>query len=168
MGASSDISEYCRTSETSPEPLSPYCTSSILDRPFHLLSSSLSCSSLNCFFSFPPSACLYPFPSTHSLPLPSTFSSFIFFFPLPPPFSHLSPSLPRPLSSVPAGYSPDLDFHFPPLSHSYPLFLAVASSPTCFLPSSFHHSIPFLSLAFSTLRFHSVLPCGFQGGLKRS
>ena len=172
MGAPSDISEYCRTSETSPEPLSPYCTSSISDRPFHLLSSSpLSCSLLDrlLFFFHPlPASILPPF-NPFPFPLPSTFSPFIFLFhPLPPPLSHLSPSLPRPLSSVPAGYSPDLDFHFPPLSRSYPLFLAVASSPTCFLPSSFHHSIPFLSLAFSTLRFHSVLPWGFQGGLKRS
>lgn len=81
MGAPSDISEYCRTSETSPGPLSPYCTSSISDKPFHLLSSSLSCSSLNrLLFLFPPSACLYPFPlNPFPFPLPSTFSPFIFF-----------------------------------------------------------------------------------------
>lgn len=167
MGEPSDISEYCRTSETRLEPLSPYCTSSISDRPFHLLSF-LSCSSLNrLLFFFHPLPVSMLFPSTrfssHCPPL-FLLSSF---FPLPPPLSHLLPSLPQPLSSVPAGYSPDLDFHFPPLSRSYPLFLTVASSPTCFLPSSFHHSIPFLYVAFPTLHFHSVLPWGFQGGLKR-
>lgn len=167
MGAPSDISKYCRTSKTSLEPLSPYCTSSISDRPFHL-SSFLSCSSTKLAPFLQPSACIYPFTSSsfssHCLPL----SLLLTFFLLPPPLSQVLPSLPRPLSSVPAGYSPDLDFHFPSLPRSYPFFLTVASSPTCFLPSSFHHSIPFLSMAFPTLHFHSMLPWGFQGGLKRS
>lgn len=164
MGAPSDISQYCRTSETSPEPLSPYCTSSISDRPFHLLSSSLPCSSLNCSFSFPASI-LSPqlFPS-HCPPLSSSFI-FFFFPPLPPPLSHLSPSLPRPLSSVPAGYSPDLDFHFPPLSHSYPLFLAEASSPWfAFCPPAFIS--PFLF--FPWLSPHCVFTACYLGDFKEA
>lgn len=107
MGAPSDISEYCRTSETGLEPLSLYCTSSIPDRPFHLLSF-LSCSSLN-----KPLFCLHPTPQPSSLPHCPPLFLLSSFTPLPPPLSHLLPSL-LPLSSVPAGYSPDLDFHFPP------------------------------------------------------
>lgn len=169
MGAPSDISEYYRTSETSPEPLRPYCTSSISDRPFHLLSSSLLLlTQALLFFStlcLPPSFPPQPLPS-HRPPLFSP-PPFIFFF-LPPPLSHLSPSLPRPLSSVPAGYSPDLDSFPSSIALLSPLPRWCLRPLARFLPSSFHHSIPFLSLAFSTLRFHSVLPWGFQGGLKRS
>lgn len=105
MGAPSDISEYCRTSETGLEPLSLYCTSSIPDRPFHVLSI-LSCSLLN-----KPLFCLHPSPSS----LPTALHSLSFHLSLPfHLLSHLLPSLSRPPSSVPAGYSPDLDFHFPP------------------------------------------------------
>lgn len=80
MGAPSDISEYCRTSETGLELLSLYCTSSTPDRPFHLLSI-LSCSSLN----KPLFASILP-PQLSSLPiaLHSLLSSFT---PLPPPLS---------------------------------------------------------------------------------
>lgn len=74
MGAPSDISEYCRTSETGLEPLSLYCTSSIPDRPFHVLSI-LSCSLLNKPLFF----CLHPSPLNPLLfPLPFTPSPFIF------------------------------------------------------------------------------------------
>lgn len=130
---------------------------------YHLLS----CSSLKRSFSFPPSACLHPFPPQ---PLPShrppLFSPppFIIFF-LPPPLSHLSPSLPRPLSSVPAGYSPDLDFHFPPLSHSYPLFLAEASGPwLAFCPPAF--ITPFLF--FPWLSPHCVFTACYLGDFKEA
>lgn len=166
MGAPSDISEYYRTSETSPEPLRPYCTSSISDRPFHLLSSSLLLlTQALLFFStlcLPPSFPPQPLPS-HRPPLFSP-PPFIFFF-LPPPLSHLSPSLPRPLSSVPAGYSPDLDFHFPPLSLSYPLFLAEASGPwLAFCPPAF--ITPFLF--FPWLSPHCVFTACYLGDFKEA
>lgn len=102
-----------RTSKKTLEPLSLYSTSCIWDGPFHLLSS-LSCSTHSCCLSFLYSAHLYPSRFNRSSPLFFP-SSFIFFSPLPPLLSHLWPFLPWPLPSVPAGYSPDLDFHFPPL-----------------------------------------------------
>lgn len=157
MGAHSDISELCRTSETRLESLSPYCTSSRTGLFISL--SLLSFSSLNCFaFFFHP----LPSPQPISLPIALHISPFI-----PPPlFSHLLPSLPWPLSSVPAGYSPDLDFHFPPLSCSYPLFLAVACSPTCFLPSSFHH-YSFSFRGFPLIAFSQCVTLGISRRLKK-
>lgn len=170
MGAPSDISEYYRTSETSPEPLRPYCTSSISDRPFHLLSSSLLLLTQALLFfstlclppSFPPSTVAFPSPSTFFTP------SFHLFLPSTSPLSSFALSS----SASVLGASRI----FPWFRFSFPSSIALLSPlprwclrPLArFLPSSFHHSIPFLSLAFSTLRFHSVLPWGFQGGLKRS
>lgn len=81
---------------------------------------------------------------------PSLPSSTCFSFsrpPLSPPFISASPppalSSSAPSSSAPAGYSPDLGFHFPP--SIVPLILpsfAVASSPTCFFrPAAFHRAV---------------------------
>lgn len=134
---------------------------------YHLLS----CSSLKRSFSFPPSACLHPFPPQ---PLPSHRPPLFF----TPSFHLFLPST-SPLSSFALSSSASVlgaSRIFPWFRFSFPSSIALLSPlprwslrPLArFLPSSFHHSVPFLSLAFSTLRFHSVLPWGFQGGLKRS
>lgn len=156
MGAPSDISEYCRTSETGLELLSLYCTSSTPDRPFHLLSI-LSCSSLN----KPLFASILP-PQLSSLPI--ALHSFSFHLSLPfHLLSHLLPSLSRPPSSVPAGYSPDLDFHFPPSILVLSTLPQYSLQPILLfalkLSSNFSPSLP-------TLDFYSVLPWGFREGLK--
>lgn len=146
-------SVYCRASETLAH--LPPSQSSGLFIFYHLLFPMLSSTA---FLWLPTSFAHDSNPSY----CPPFFSLFIFF----PLSFHLS-SIFCPVSSVPAGYSPDLAFHFPPLSHSYPLFLTLACSPWfTFCPLAFITPFPFIFFAFSTLHFHSVLPWGFQGGLK--
>lgn len=112
--------------------------------------------------SFSPSACL-------PQPVPLHFSSFHLFSPLSTsPLSSFALSSSASVLSA-SRIFPWFRFSFPSsITLLSPLPRWSLQPLTRFLPSSFHHSIPFLSLAFSTLRFHSVLPWGFQGGLKRS
>lgn len=160
MGAPSDISAYCRTSETSPEPLSSCCTSSISERPFHLLSSSLAPA--------PHSTAPFLFqssllcPSTHSLPIAIHFL-FFHLFSLLPPLSHLSPSV--------LGASrifPWFRFSFPSsITLSSPLSHCSLQPLARFLPFSFHHSVFFSFLGFLHIAFSQRVTLGISRRLKK-